>query len=125
MHLGRVMHIATARDFFATLASRGHDPRLADASGSWQFDVEGIGSWLVRVDHGAFDVSEGAARQPESPTVTLQMSESELVRLANGENHENMLTALLRGVVRFGGSLRFAQRLFAIVPLPEDWRASR
>jgi hypothetical protein len=113
------MTIATAREFFGTLASRGHDPRLVDASGVWQFDVDGLGSWQLKVDHGAFAVDE----EPRSePTTRLQISESELVRLANGDGHENLHTALLRGAIRLGGDFRFAQKLWAIVPFPDDWR---
>ena len=115
------MHIATARDFFATLASRGHDPRLVDASGIWQFDVDGAGTWQLKVDHGAFTVEEGTRGTPNSE---IKISEAELVKLANGEGHENMQTALLRGVIRARGDFRFAQKLWAIVPFPDEWRTA-
>jgi hypothetical protein len=115
------MHIGTAREFFSTLASRGHDPRLVDASGVWQFDIDGAGTWQLKVDHGAFTVDEGAR---SSPSTEIKMSEAALVKLANGEGHENLQTALLRGVVRVGGDFRFAQKLWAIVPFPEEWRTA-
>jgi hypothetical protein len=114
------MPIATAREFFATLASRGHDPRLAATSGTWQFDLAGGGAWSVKVDHGAFSVAEGL--QPGSTTARFKLSEKELIRLANGEGHENLLTALLRGVIHLDGEFRFAQKLWGLVPLPAEWR---
>jgi hypothetical protein len=120
MQSGGHMPITNAREFFGTLASRGHDPRLADATGSWQFDVDGAGSWRVRVDHGAFDVKEGQGT--DTPTTRIQLSDKELIRLANGEGGENLLTAILRGSIRVDGQLRFAHRLWPIIPFPEDWR---
>jgi hypothetical protein len=115
------MHIETAREFFGMLASRGQDPRLVDASGVWQFEVDGFGTWQVKVDHGAFSVGEGRRAEP---TARLEISEADLVRVANGEGHENLQTAFLRGVVRVGGSFPFAHRLWAIVPFSEDWRTA-
>jgi hypothetical protein len=114
------MPIASAREFFATLASRGHDPRLAATSGTWQFDLDGRGAWSVKVDHGAFSVAEGLL--PADRTACFRLSEEELVRLANGEGHENLLTALLRGVIHLNGELPFAQRLGGLVPLPAEWK---
>jgi hypothetical protein len=114
------MPIATAREFFATLASRGHDPRLVGTSGTWQFDLDGRSAWSVKVDHGAFSVAEGLL--PAETTARFQLSEEELVRLANGDGHENLLTALLRGVIHLTGELRFAQKLWGLVPLPAEWR---
>jgi hypothetical protein len=117
------MHNGNAREFFGTVASRGREPRLAEATGTWQFDVDGAGTWSVKVDHGALSVVEG--RPPDAPTARLQLTEAELVRLANGDGHENALTGLLRGVVHVGGDLRFAQKLFSIMPVPDDWRDVR
>jgi hypothetical protein len=117
------MQIDNASQFFGALASRGREPRLDDATGTWQFDVDGVGTWTVKVDRGALTVVNG---QPtETPTAHLELSEAELVRLANGESHENPLTALLRGVIHVGGAIPFAQRLFAILPMPDDWKEAR
>jgi hypothetical protein len=117
------MQIGNARDFFRTLATRGREPRLGSITGTWQFDIDGAGTWTVKVDHGTFSVSDGKAA--EAPTTRLEMSEAQLVRLANGESHENTQTGLLRGVVRVGGELAFAQKLAAILPMPEDWKEAR
>jgi hypothetical protein len=113
------MHIGTAREFFGMLASRGHDPRVVGCSGTWQFDVDGVGTWQLSVDHGAFSVEQGT---PRAATTEIKLSEAELVRLANGDGHENLQTALLRGGLRLGGDFRFGQRLQSILPVPDDWR---
>jgi SCP-2 sterol transfer family len=117
------MQIENANQFFGALAARGRDARLGDSTGTWQFDVDGIGTWTVKVDHGAFSVAQG--QPPEPPTSLVQLSEAELVHLANGESHENPLTGLLRGAIHVGGDVPFAQRLMAILPLPDDWKEAR
>jgi putative sterol carrier protein len=123
MHPRRRMQIENAREFFGTLAAHSHEPRLVNASGSWQFDVDGAGTWTVKVDKGSLTVAEGTA--PEGPTARLSMSEAELVRLADGEGHENPLSAMLRGAIHVYGDLAFAQRLLAIMPVPDDWKEAR
>ncbi len=117
------MQIDSANQFFGAVAARGREPRLGNSTGTWQFDVDGLGTWTVKVDRGALSVATG--KPAETPTACVQMSEAELVHLANGENHENPLTALLRGALRVGGDIPFAQRLFTILPLPDDWKEAR
>jgi hypothetical protein len=114
-----------ARTFFATLASRGHEPRLGDATGTWEFDIEGTGVWTVTVDRGALRVAEGQQALPVEAgpqrKTRLRMREDELVRLARGDGHENLFMGLIRGAIVIEGELEFAQRLQAILPVPEQW----
>jgi SCP-2 sterol transfer family len=117
------MQIENASQFFGALAARGREPRLGSSVGTWQFDVDDVGTWTVKVDRGAMSVATGAPA--ESPTARVKMSEAELVHLANGDAHENPLTGLLRGAIRVAGDVPFAQRLFAILPLPDDWKEVR
>jgi putative sterol carrier protein len=117
------MQIENANQFFGALAARGREPRLGNASGTWQFDVDGAGTWTVKVDNGSLSVAAG--QPPDPPTARLMMSEAELVRLADGDAHENPLTGLMRGAVHVTGDLGFAQRLLSIMPLPEDWKEAR
>ncbi len=117
------MHIDNANQFFGVLSARGREPRLGNTTGTWQFDVDGAGTWTVKVDQGSLSVASG---QPSaSPTARLNLSEAELLRLADSESHENPLTGLLRGAIRVDGDLGFAQRLLAIMPLPDDWKEAR
>ncbi|HTB71833.1 MAG TPA: SCP2 sterol-binding domain-containing protein [Polyangiaceae bacterium] len=117
------MQIDNANQFFGVLSARGREPRLGNTSGTWQFDVEGAGTWTVKVDQGSLSVGSG---QPSTtPTARLNLSEAELLRLADSESHENPLTGLLRGAIRVDGDLGFAQRLLAFMPLPDDWKEAR
>jgi hypothetical protein len=123
MHFLRRMPIDSARAFFEAVAARGQEPRLADAVGTWEFDVDGVGTWSIAVDHGALRVAEGAtAKGGTSPATRLRLREDELLRLANGEGHENVFTAVLRGAASVEGDLAFGNRMRVILPMPDDWR---
>jgi putative sterol carrier protein len=112
------MEVKDARSYFEALAGMTTpQPWLRGSVGTWQLDVEGAGTWSVAVDHGALTVSKGPAKKP---TARLKLDEPELVRLARGEAHENLVTALLRGRVVLEGDLAFAQGLRAILPLDQS-----
>jgi hypothetical protein len=115
------MQFESARAFFEAIAARGHEPRLADAIGSWEFHLEGGPTWTVTVDHGTLHVVEGQRSQPAARKATrLRLREDELLRLVRGDGHENLFMALLRGALVIEGELAFAQRLQAILPVTQD-----
>jgi hypothetical protein len=115
------MTIDSARGFFEALAARGSDARLTDAVGTWQFDVDGRGTWTVEVDRGALRVSEGPPKgHGGAPATTrVRLDEGELLRLARGDGHENLLMGLIRGALAVEGDLAFGQRLQSILPITE------
>ena len=123
------MSLESARAFFEALAARGHDPRLADAVGTWEFNIEGSGTWTVGVDHGALSVTGGAPSAPAEgatePNTRLRMRENELLRLVRGDDHENLFLGVIRGAIMVDGELAFAQRLQVILPWTDEGRARR
>jgi len=120
------MPVENARVCFEALARRGHEPRLADAVGTWEFDIQDVGTWTVAVDHGALSVTDTRTRTADgarAPTTRLRLGEDELVRLARGDRHENLFTGVIRGAIVIEGELAFAQRLQTILPLPDEQSA--
>lgn len=112
------MPIDSPGAYFHAIAARGTEPWLHEAVGCWEIDVDGAGSWTIHVDHGALRVVEGP---DPAPTVRIRVDQPEFLRLARGEDHENLVTALLRGeILAYEGDLTFAQKLTAILPLPTD-----
>jgi hypothetical protein len=109
----------TVRSYFDAIAAHPREPRLARAIGVCQFDIEGAGTFAIGVDRGTLALIEG----PSAATATcrLRMRDEDFVRLARGDGHENLTTALLRGAIRFEGDLRFLAELQAILPAPADW----
>ena len=123
------MSLDSARAFFEALAARRHDPRLADAVGTWEFNIEGGGTWTVGVDHGVLSVTGGAPSPPADgatePKTRLRMREAELLRLVRGDGHENLFMGVIRGAITVEGELAFAQRLQVILPWTDEGSARR
>lgn len=116
------MNITSARSFFEEVGRRGFDWRLRKAHGAWQFDLEGEGSWRIDVDAGRLSVTEGKGEAPAQ--ATMRTTQANFLRVARGEENENLVTAFLRGAFEFEGDPSFAQKLQSILPLPEAPRAA-
>jgi hypothetical protein len=117
------MPIDSPKAYFQAIAARAKEPWLHDAVGCWEIDIDGAGSWTIHVDHGALRVVDGPHA---APTVRIRVDEPEFVRLARGDDHENLITALLRGeILAYEGDLTFAQKLGSILPLPADLPGDR
>jgi len=111
--------ISTAREYFDALRTVAPISRLRDAEGTWEFEIDGAGSWAVRVDHGRLEVVDGVV---PDPTARFRFTEPEFVRLATGEGHENLITAAIRGaMLDFDGDIRFAQKAQCFIPLAENF----
>ena len=100
-------------EFFAELASRGHEPMLRKATGSLRFDlVDGTNesSWLVAVKKGDVSVSQAKA-EADCVVTTDRPLFNAIVR---GER--NAMAAILRGEIAVEGDpelLVLFQRVFA------------
>jgi len=93
---------------------RRPDPRLEGISGSYRFDVDGVGSWRIEVRDGIVTISESTA----AADCVVRCDEGDFVRLANGE--QNLLTALLQGRVQVEGDYALAQRLHGFIRVTRD-----
>jgi hypothetical protein len=84
------------------------------------FDLEGAGTWYVTVDDGRLAVNEGTKVGEGQADACIYCTEREFVRVASGADHENLVTALVRGALSVAGDLRFAQRLQLLLPITDD-----
>jgi hypothetical protein len=116
--------IESARTFFDVVAARGHEPSLASHVGAWEIEVEGAGTWIIEVDHGALRVVASPGTSKNAPRARFRIAEDMLVRLANGVEHENLVTALLRGAASVEGEAAFAKHLMVLLPIPEHWSSA-
>ena len=108
------MHIEKPADYFQAIAAHPWEPLLVHDVGTWQFEIDGAGTWSIAVDHGALRVAPGPA---PAATTRFRLSEPAFVRLARGDGHENIMTALLRGAVHeLHGDISFAQKVQALLP---------
>jgi hypothetical protein len=112
------MEITNTRACFDALVASGPNESLRGLTGVWELDLEGEGVWSLRVDDGRLSASQGPS-PVGPPNATVRMPAKELLRIACGIDHANLLTGVLRGAVRVEGDLRFAQRLEVLLPIAE------
>ncbi|MFI6822811.1 SCP2 sterol-binding domain-containing protein [Micromonospora sp. NPDC050187] len=111
------------RDFFHSLAQRGHDPRLrAIGAGSVRFDVSRHGQvdhWLVSIGDGDVTVSEEAT----GGDAVVRADRAVFDRIASGEAY--FLTTVLRGEATVEGSPRIFAVIRRLFPPPPPSGARR
>jgi putative sterol carrier protein len=95
----------SVRQFFETLESRVDESKTAGMNNSYVFDIEGAGTWTVRVDDGKVDVSEGS----EEADVVLTASEETFEKIVSGE--QNATSAYMTGKLKVKGDMGAAMKL--------------
>jgi putative sterol carrier protein len=97
----------SAREFFERLRARSErgSERTRGLRATYRFEVDGAGSWLVRIDDGAVSVAESDA----AADCVIEASEDVFLRIANGAL--NPMGAFLTGKVRVTGDVALAVRL--------------
>jgi putative sterol carrier protein len=88
-------------EFFQGLATRGHEPVLAKATGTLRFDLRYGGAraerWLITIDKGDVAVSHKNAKAD----CVVRADRALFEGIANGES--NAMAAFLRGAVEIDG----------------------
>jgi putative sterol carrier protein len=95
----------TAQEFFDTLPSRVSPDRIEGMNNTYVFDIEGAGTWTVKVAEGAVTVTDGA----EDADCTFSASEETFEKIASGE--QNATTAYMTGKLKIKGDMGAAMKL--------------
>src|SRR5262245_29274418 len=95
----------SVKEFFETLPRRVPAEKAAGISNSYLFAIEGAGTWLVAVDDGKIDVTEGEAEAD----VRFGMSEETFRKLVDGK--QNPTTGVLTGKIKVKGNMAAATKL--------------
>jgi putative sterol carrier protein len=95
----------SVREFFAGLATRVDPAKTAGMTNSYLFDVDGAGTWTVRVTNGAVSVREG----PEDADVTITGDAETFDRISKREL--NATTAYMTGKIKVKGDMGAALKL--------------
>jgi putative sterol carrier protein len=97
------------RDIIDDVLHGGFNPEFENLVATFRFDIDGQGSWLIRVDHGTISVSKGAG---EADCV-LSCSADDFEPIIRGQ--QNLLTANMQGRLRIDGSPAIALRFINTV----------
>ena len=95
----------SVKEFFEGLSTRVDESRTAGMTNSYLFDIDGAGQWVVRVDDGKVDVTEGTG---EADT-TITTNEENFLAISRGEL--NPTTAYMTGKLKIKGDMGAAMKL--------------
>ncbi len=95
---------ATVSEFFDNLKSVDA-AKTAGMRNSYLFDIEGAGQWLVKVDDGSVDVTEGVG----DADTTIAASEEDFMKIVSGE--QNPTSAYMTGKLKIKGDMGAAMKL--------------
>jgi putative sterol carrier protein len=93
------------RAFFDGLPSRIDPSRVAGMRNSYVFDIDGAGTWTVRVEDGAVTVADGT----QEADCTISASEDTFRQIVNGD--QNPTTAYMTGKLKVKGDIGAAMKL--------------
>jgi putative sterol carrier protein len=102
----------SATEFFEEIHARGHEPLLAKARGTLQFeltDVDTVETWVLQIDRGDVVVSRDAVES----ACRIQSSRKLFDGVITGR--QNAMAAMLRGEIVYDGDtelLMLFQRVF-------------
>jgi putative sterol carrier protein len=95
----------TVQEFFDNLSGSVDEAKTAGMTNSYLFDIEGAGQWVVAVDDGDVDVSQG----PGEADATITTSEESFLAISRGEL--NPTTAYMTGKLKIKGDMGAAMKL--------------
>jgi putative sterol carrier protein len=93
------------RSFFESLPGRVDAGKVAGMRNSYVFDVEGAGTWTVRVEDGSVKVDEGA----QDADCTISANEETFRQIVSGD--QNPTTAYMTGKLKVKGDMGAAMKL--------------
>jgi putative sterol carrier protein len=92
-------------EFFAGLPSRVDAAKTAGMNNSYVFDIEGAGTWTVKVADGSVTVDEGDT----GGDCTISTSAETFVKVVKGE--QNPTAAYMSGKLKIKGDMGAAMKL--------------
>jgi len=95
----------SVKEFFETLPSRADASKTAGMNNTYVFEIDGAGTWTVKVADGQIAVSEGA----DGGDCTIASSAETFEKIVRGE--ANATTAYMSGKLKVKGDMGAAMKL--------------
>lgn len=103
--------ISSVQEYFDTLDKRFNPEGAKGQKMTFQWELEGEGTWHANINDGTMELHEGAA---EKPSVTLQMKPDLFVKMINGEINGRM--AAMTRKLKISGNRMLAMKVQKIFP---------
>ena len=94
-----------AKEFFESLPSRANGKSAGDMNASYVFEIDGAGTWTVKVADGKVAVTEG----DHGGDCTISTSAEVFRKIVDGR--QNPLTAYMTGKLKVKGDMGAAMKL--------------
>ena len=95
----------SVQEFFDGLAAGVDESKTAGMNNSYLFDIEGSGKWVVAVEDGKVNVTEGEG----DADTTIATNEENFLSITRGEL--NPTTAYMTGKLKIKGDMGAAMKL--------------
>ena len=99
----------TAHEIFERRKSQEYEPHLRGVTGTYLFEIEGVGYWFISVRDGAISMEEAR----HDADCTIRCDEPDLIEIIEGRR--NLITAAMQGRVKIQGDITLAQKFHGLV----------
>jgi putative sterol carrier protein len=106
------------RDIIGDVLHGGFNPEFEKIVGTYRFDIDGHGSWLIKIDHGSISISKGTG----DADCVLSCAPEDFGPIITGR--QNLLTAHMQGRLRIEGSPVMALRFINTINSRSPQRAA-
>jgi hypothetical protein len=109
--------------FYSYISAIGFQPRLRFVSGICEFNIVGAGIWRVIIKDGVPTITQDTASTAK-PDCVVTCAAEDFLRVVHRENHINVMSALLQGLIGVTGDLGFASMVLGSAILEPTGSAS-
>lgn len=99
----------TAHEVFQLHRLKKREPLLRGVTGTYLFEIEGVGYWFISVRDGAISMEEAR----HDADCTIRCDEPDLIDIIEGRR--NLITAAMQGRVKIQGDITLAQKFHGLV----------
>jgi predicted lipid carrier protein YhbT len=99
----------TAHEVFQLHQFQKFEPLLRGVTGTYLFEIEGVGYWFLSVRDGAIRMEEVA----HDADCTINCDEADFIDIVEGRR--SLLTAAMQGRVKIRGDITLAQKFHGLV----------
>lgn len=99
----------TAHELFERRKAHEYEPLLRGVTGTYLFEIEGVGHFFISVRDGAIRIEEAQ----HDADCTISCDEPDLIDIVEGRR--SLITAAMQGRVKIRGDITLAQKFHGLV----------